>query len=97
MHGYQNLQISIGNEFSITTNKLSVLHAMNNRRTLCMVLTLHVYIIGMDYNFQQVPIVCGPMLLRGWSPAAQKMVPCCSEDGPLLFRGWSPAAQRMVP
>ena len=38
-----------------------------------------------------------PLLLRGWSPAAQRMVPCCSEDGPLLLRGWSPAAQRMVP
>ena len=47
-----------------------------------------------------------PLLLRGWSPAAQRMVPCCSEDawspccsedGPLLLRGWSPAAQRVIP
>ena len=44
------------------------------------------------------------MLLRGWSPAAQRMVPSCSEmvpcsseDGPLLLRGWSHAAQRTVP
>ena len=39
----------------------------------------------------------GPMLPRGWSHAAQRMVPCCSEVGPLLLRGWPPAAQRMVP
>ena len=39
----------------------------------------------------------GPLLLREWSPAAQRMAPCCSEDDPLLLRGWSPAAQRMVP
>ena len=37
------------------------------------------------------------MLLRGRSPAAQRMIPCCSEDDPLLLRGWSPAAQRMIP
>ena len=37
------------------------------------------------------------MLLRVWSPAAQRTVPYCSEDGPLLLRGWPPAAQRMVP
>ena len=44
------------------------------------------------------------MLLRGRSPADQRMVPCCSEDDPLLseddpllLRGWSPAAQRMIP
>ena len=30
------------------------------------------------------------MLLREWSSAAQRMVPCYSEDGPLLLRGWSP-------
>ena len=28
---------------------------------------------------------------------AQRMVPCCSEDGPVLLRGWSPAAQKMIP
>ena len=37
------------------------------------------------------------MLPRGWSHAAQRMVPCCPEDDPLLLRGWSPAVQRMVP